>query len=150
MSGVSELTAHLGYLLRSVSNAVSHEFARKIAAQAVTVAEWVMLRSLYDETEMAPSVLATKMGMTRGAISKLAERLIAKRLVERRENPVDKRGHSLSLSLAGAQKVHAIAALADRNDADFFAVMNNAERAELRALLETLIARNGLSAAPVD
>ena len=49
---------------------------------------------------MAPSVLATKMGMTRGAISKLAERLIAKRLVERRENPADKRGHSLSLSLA--------------------------------------------------
>lgn len=150
MSGVSELTAHLGYLMRSVSNAVSHEFARKIAAEAVTVAEWVMLRSLYDETEMAPSVLATKMGMTRGAISKLAERLIAKRLVERRENPADKRGHSLSLSLAGAQKVHAIAALADRNDADFFAVMSNAERAELRALLETLIARNGLSAAPVD
>lgn len=150
MTRVSELTAHLGYLLRSVSNAVSHEFARKIAGEAVTVAEWVMLRALYDETDMAPSTLAMRIGMTRGAISKLADRLIAKRLVERRENPVDKRGHSLSLSPTGARKVRAVAALADRNDADFFAVLSDAERAKLRALLKTLIARHGLSAAPLD
>ena len=46
MAAVSDLTAHTGYLLRMVSNAVSQEFARKVAGEGVTVAEWVMLRSL--------------------------------------------------------------------------------------------------------
>jgi hypothetical protein len=36
---VSELTAHLGYWLRHVSDHVSHAFARKLASQDVTVAE---------------------------------------------------------------------------------------------------------------
>lgn len=30
MAAVSDLAAHMGYLLRMVSNAVSHEFARKV------------------------------------------------------------------------------------------------------------------------
>lgn len=150
MTPVSELTAHLGYLLRVVSNAVSHEFARAIAGEGVTVAEWVMLRSLYGEIEMAPSMLAARMGMTKGAISKLADRLVAKQLIERHENPADRRGHKLSLSSAGADKVRGLAALADANDAGFFGALRDGERAALRALLETLIAQRGLSRIPLD
>ena len=113
MSAVSHLTAHTGYLLRMVSNAVSQEFARKVAGEGVTVAEWVMLRSLYGGKAVAPSALARKMGMTRGAISKLADRLLEKGLIERTGNPDDKRGHSLSASAAGARKVPVLARLAD-------------------------------------
>ena len=58
MAGVSDLNAHTGYLLRMVSNAVSQEFARKVASEDVTVAEWVMLRSLYGSDAMAPSALS--------------------------------------------------------------------------------------------
>ena len=53
---VSDLTAHLGYWLRLVSNHVSHAFAQKLEAENVTVAEWVMMRSLYDHKAIAPSV----------------------------------------------------------------------------------------------
>jgi DNA-binding MarR family transcriptional regulator len=150
MSLVSDLTAHTGYLLRMVSNAVSQEFAREVAREGVTVAEWVMLRSLYNAESCAPSTLARKMGITRGAISKLAERLLEKGLVERAANPDDKRGHSLSLSVAGARKVPVLARLADKNDAAFFAALNAEEHGELRAVLQTLISKHGLSAMPVD
>ena len=51
--GVSDLTAHMGYLLRMTSNAASQEFARKVASEGVTVAEWVMLRSLYGSETIA-------------------------------------------------------------------------------------------------
>ena len=74
---LSSLELHLGYWIRSVSNHVSHAFALKLAAVGVTVAEWVVLRELYD-SENAPSALADRLGMTRGAISKLADRLIDK------------------------------------------------------------------------
>ena len=47
-TAVSDLTAHLGYWLRYVSNHVSHAFARKVEARGVTVAEWVLLRQLLE------------------------------------------------------------------------------------------------------
>jgi len=150
MSAVSDLNAHTGYLLRMVSNAVSQEFARKVAGEDVTVAEWAMLRSLYGGEAIAPSVLAERMGMTRGAISKLAGRLLEKGLIERDGNPDDRRGHSLSLSAAGAAKVPLLAGLADENDATFFAVLSGEDHERLRGLLHTLIDQHGLSAMPVD
>lgn len=148
--GVSDLTAHTGYLLRMVSNSVSQEFAGKVVGEGVTVAEWVMLRSLYGGKAVAPSALARKMGMTKGAISKLADRLLEKGLIKRAGNPDDKRGHSLSLSIVGARKVPVLANLADENDAAFFAVLSGAEQKQLRALLQALIDKHGLSAIPVD
>jgi DNA-binding MarR family transcriptional regulator len=147
---VSHLAAHTGYLLRTVSNAVSQEFARRVAGEGVTVAEWVMLRSLYDSGSVSPSALARSMGMTRGAISKLAERLLVKGLIERAGRPEDKRGHSLALSAAGARKVPQLARLADENDARFFAVLGSEQQDALRALLRALVDKHGLSAMPVD
>ena len=84
---LSSLESHLGYWLRYVSNHVSHAFAVKLAGSEVTVAEWVVLRELYD-SESAPSDLADRLGMTRGAISKLADRLIAKDMIVRRADAV--------------------------------------------------------------
>jgi DNA-binding MarR family transcriptional regulator len=150
MSGVSDLNAHTGYLLRMVSNAVSQEFSRKVTSEDVTVAEWAMLRSLYGRDATAPSALADRMGMTKGAISKLAARLLEKGLIERDGNPDDKRGHSLSLSAAGAEKVPALARFADENDALFFAVLSGQEHETLRSLLCALIDGHGLSVMPVS
>lgn len=150
MAEVSDLTAHTGYWLRMVSNAVSQDFARKAATEDVTVAEWTFLRALYDAGAMAPSTLADRMGMTRGAISKLADRLIEKGLLARAGNPDDGRAHRLSLTAAGRQKVPVLAALADRNDADYFGVLSTDERATLDHLLRTLADRRGLKTVPVD
>src|SRR5271167_3770136 len=97
----AELTAHLGYWLRYVSNHVSQAFARKLEAHGVTVAEWVLMRQLLDVEALAPSRLAERMGMTRGAISKLADRLIVKSLAARAADPEDGRAQTLSLTLAG-------------------------------------------------
>lgn len=150
MQIVSDLNDHTGYLLRVVSNAVSQEFARRAADEGVTVAEWTMLRSLYGKDATAPSELARTMGLTRGAISKLADRLLGKGLLQRTGNPDDKRGHSLSLSLAGMQKVPALAAMADGNDAALFGVLAQADQQRLRALLQELIHRHRLTATAVD
>ena len=97
---LSSLESHLGYWIRSVSNHVSHAFALKLAAVGVTVAEWVVLRELYD-SENAPSALADRLGMTRGAISKLADRLIAKDMIVRRATAGDRRFQSLALTRQG-------------------------------------------------
>lgn len=150
MQAVSDLTVHTGYWLRMVSNAVSQDFARRLADEGVTVAEWVFLRALYDVDAMAPSALAGRMGMTRGAISKLADRLIEKGLIDRVDNPDDGRAHSLSLTKAGRARVPVLAALADRNDADYFGVLSADEQDALGRILRRLAERRGLKAMPLD
>ncbi len=150
MTSASELTDHTGYWMRMVSNAVSQEFARKVSGEDVTVAEWSFMRALYDLDPTPPSVLAERMGMTKGAISKLAERLVAKGLVERAESQQDKRAHSLSLTREGRAKIPVLASLADENDAEFFGVLTKQEHETFDRILRVLAERRGLKATPVD
>lgn len=150
MTSASKLTDHTGYWMRMVSNAVSQEFARKVAGEDVTVAEWSFMRALYDSQPMAPSTLAEKMGMTKGAISKLAERLTAKGLLARKESRDDKRAHSLSLTKAGRAKIPVLASLADANDAEFFGVLTKEEHETLDRILRVLAERRELKTTPVD
>ena len=145
---VSDLETHLGYWLRMVSNAVSQSFARRVEAEGVTVAEWVFLRMLWDIDPVAPSLLAGRMGMTKGAISKLADRLIGKALVERRADPVDGRAQILSLTAAGRVLVPRLAALADVNDAAFFGTLSPEDRNDLERLLRKIVRDRKLTDVP--
>lgn len=149
MPQASQLTDHLGYWLRLVSNHVSHAFAAKVAARGVTVAEWVVLRALYDGPA-APSRVADSLGMTRGAITKLADRLIAKALVARRPSAEDGRAQTLALTAKGAKLVPELAALADENDAAFFGALTATERKTLERLMKRMAARFDMTAAPTE
>ena len=146
----SDLTEHLGSWLRQVSNHVSHSFARKVEAHGVTVAEWVLMRQLLDEEALAPSRLAVRMGMTRGAISKLADRLIAKSLLVRAADPADGRAQRLALTSAGRALVPRLAALADANDSEFFGHLKTKDRAALFRILREIVERRDLRSPPID
>lgn len=145
---LSDLTDHTGYWLRMVSNAVSQEFARKVTAEGVTVAEWAFLRAVYGEDGTSPTALADRMGMTRGAISKLADRLVAKGLLRR--SATGGRGQSLTLTPEGQAKLPVLARLADENDAAHFGVLTAEERDALDRILRALAERRGLTKPPVD
>lgn len=146
---VSPLEAHAGYWLRFVSNHASHAFSRKVAARGVTVAEWVVLRELFDTGSAAPSHLAGRLGMTRGAITKLADRLIAKAMLLRRRDRDDGRAQTLTLTGKGRALVPELAALADRNDAEFFGHLTAAERQWLERMMKEIVRRHALRAVPV-
>lgn len=147
---IAGLQRHLGFWLRFVSNHVSASFARKLEAQGVTVAEWVLLRELYDVIGLAPSDLASRVGLTRGAVSKLADRLLTKALISRVADPHDGRAQILSLTPAGIGLVPALAQLADQNETEFFDHLTETERGQLEATLRDIVARRGLTSIPVD
>lgn len=147
---ISDLDAHLGYWLRFVSNHVSQAFASRLQGKGVTVAEWVAMRRLFGEGGVAPSLLADRIGMTRGAITKLADRLIDKELVIRRADPQDGRAQTLTLTARGRALVPELATLADDNDAEFFRPLTAQERRVLRCLLERVAEQNELKVVPID
>lgn len=147
---VSELEAHLGYWLRAVSNHVSHAFKVKVERHGVTVAEWVVLRALFEQDGVKPSELAATLGLTRGAISKLVDRLTAKELVSVRSDVRDGRAQLVTLRASGRRLVPTLAALADENDAEAFGYLAPDQRASLLATLRAVVEHLGLTGAPVD
>jgi DNA-binding MarR family transcriptional regulator len=147
---ISPLEAHLGYWLRFVSNQVSHSFSLKLAERGVTVAEWVVLRELYECKAMAPSALAERIGMTRGAISKLADRLEAKVLLTRAISEEDRRYQALMLTAKGRALLPKLAALADQNDVAFFGHLDAAEQEKIKHAMRGIVRRHGLRSVPVD
>ena len=147
---VSELASHTGFWLRFVSNYVSYAFARKLQESGVTVAEWVILRHLYDEEEISPSALAKAIGITRGAASKLVDRLLFKHLLTRQGRNDDRRFQDIALTPAGRQLVPKLAAIADRNDEEFFAALSAKERQALIVMMRRLVEANGLRKLPTE
>jgi len=146
----TKLTGHIGFWMRVVSNHVSYSFARRLAGKEITVAEWVLLRTLYDKDPTPPSRLASELGMSRGAITKLADRLISKSLITRVADTLDGRAQTLELTAAGEKLVPEIVALADQNDTGFFGCLTADERKTLERLLLKLVERNQITGIPTE
>ena len=147
---VSDLRKHVGFWLRFVSNHVSHAFARKLLDSGVTVAEWVVMREMFDDETTSPGVIAERIGMTRGGASRLVDRLVGKGLVTRRERSDDRRFQSIALTSAARRLVPRLAALADQNDEEFFHPLSARERAALIAAMKKLVQAHGLQTLPTE
>lgn len=147
----SHLKSHLGYHLRIVSNAVSHSFARKLAVSEVTVAEWVILREMYSgDDKSSPSVVAELTGLTRGAVSKLIDRLLHKGLVTRTESTGDRRYQEIKLTANAIKLVPKLAKLADENDESFFSILSKSEQKDLMNTLKKLAELHKLNTNPIE
>jgi len=146
---VSALEDHLGYWLRFVSNHVSQAFVDKLATRDVTVPEWVVLRLLHEGPQN-PSWLAEQLRMTRGAVSKIVDRLGEKALVARSQGEGDRRYQQVALTPQGSALVPVLARLADDNDEEFFGHLGAADRRTLSRVLQEIVARRGLAEVPVE
>jgi DNA-binding MarR family transcriptional regulator len=128
----------LGYWVRLVSNHVSRAFARELQEQGLSVTEWVALNQIEEGTTLTPAGLADAMGMTRGAISKVLDKLQSKGLTSRATSREDNRVQLLALTRQGKRALPELTTIADGNDEHFFGALDANERATLRKLLKKL------------
>jgi DNA-binding MarR family transcriptional regulator len=149
-SGISALETHLGYWLRRVSNHISDGFARRLREQQTSVAEWVLLRQLLDRVQATPGELADVLAMTRGAVSKIVDKVEAKGWVTAKGTAEDRRVRQLYLTRAGQRAIPVLSAIADQNDEKFFACLDTGERDTLRKLLIKLAECNDIQDVPVE
>ena len=146
----SALEDHAGYWLRYVSNHVSHAFSQKVEAKGVTVAECVLLREMFDAGVTNPSLLADAVGMTRGTVSKLVERLCRKKLAVRALSEDDRRYQTVELTATGKRLVPVLALLADENDREFFGHLEPEARTMLVSLLRDIVRQHGWKEVPIE
>lgn len=148
--GPAPLESHLGYWLRRVSNAVSGSFSRNLNEKHTSIAEWVLLRELYDRGQTAPGDLADSLGLTRGAVSKIADKLDAKGWIQTDAKEGDSRFRLLSLTPAGRRSLPVLAKIADQNDAHYFDCLSAREKSVLRKLLIKLADHHRIHDVPTE
>lgn len=144
------LKAHLGFWLRFVSNHVSGAFRQKLAQHGVSVAEWALMRELSEQGAIAPSQLAVHLGMTRGGITKIADKLVARSLVKRTSNDADLRGQMLDLSASGRRLIPVLSALADENEREFFGHLPRERVKEMAEFMRDLVEHHHLHGVPLE
>jgi len=141
-SGPSNLHEHLGYWLRCLSNFVSHTFAERLEQEGVSVAQWVVLRTLYDSTGITLNEAAQRVGVDKSTLSRAVEKLVQKNLANRTEGH-DRRSVDLTLTPAGKKLVLQLAKIADENDHAFFHTLSARQREEFLTVIKQLLAANG-------
>lgn len=100
----------LAHRLRKAAARVSALQSAALAQHGVTLAECTVLRALHDLGATPPSALADACGLTRGAVTRLVDRLRAKRLVVRAAaGREDRRYQTIALTGAGAKLVPLLA-----------------------------------------
>lgn len=106
---------------------------------------------MYAEKDpFPPSRLAEITMLSRGAISKLVERLVSKGLVLREDSLGDRRFQQISLTKAGLNLVPKLAKLADENDEYFFGSLTVKEKDQLIKTLKKVIEKTGIKEVPTE
>jgi DNA-binding MarR family transcriptional regulator len=146
----SSLDSHLGYRLRRASNHVSGNFKSALQARSTSVAEWVVLCLVEERPGITPGELAESLELTRGAISKVIDKLEAKSWITGSTSPDDNRVRLFSLTKKGARALPPLRKIADTNDQAFFNVLQHDERATLQRLLTKLIDSHKINSVPVQ
>jgi DNA-binding MarR family transcriptional regulator len=141
----SNLHEHLGYWLRCLSNFVSHTFTERLEQEGVSVAQWVVLRTLYDSAGITLNEAAQRVGVDKSTLSRAVEKLVQKGLANRTEGH-DRRSVDLTLTLAGKKLVLQLAKIADENDHAFFHTLSARQREEFLTVMKQLLAANGWDA----
>ncbi len=110
----------------------------------------MLLLELHDREQTSHRELADSLGLTRGAISKIVDKLDAKGWVQTDAKEGDSRFRLLSITRAGRRNLPVLAEIADQNDARYFDCLNAKEKSVLRKLLIKLVDHNGINNVPTE
>ncbi|AIL65438.1 HTH-type transcriptional regulator [Rickettsiales bacterium Ac37b] len=138
----SNLEGHLGYWLRCLSNFVSESFAKKLSMHNISVAQWVLLRILYDNSGITLNNISQLIGIDKSSASRMVERLVQRKLIHRTAGE-DRRSIGLTLTNTAEKLIPQLAKLADDNDKVFFKNLTSKQRKDFLLIIKQLLKDNG-------
>jgi DNA-binding MarR family transcriptional regulator len=146
---ISPVESHLAYWSHYVGYRLLHELGRRMRKFGVTAAESVVLRKLLEHEDGAmPSLLALRLGLSRGYLSRLAMRLEIKGLLNRTKSVSDRRALTLTLSVVGHAVLRYLAAAADETNARNFQRAGTAWREAIEQVMKRIVRRDRLRFVP--
>lgn len=133
------LDGYLPYRLSVASNAVSRLIARAYEDRfGLSIPQWRVLCVVAEDGATAPTSVVARTGMDKVTVSRAAQGLLKRRLVERTDSVSDGRSHVLRLTESGESLYGEIAPLALAYEAALIAGLAPDEVALLKRLLTRL------------
>jgi DNA-binding MarR family transcriptional regulator len=134
-----KLDSYLPYRLSVASNAVSGLIARAYQDRfGLTIPQWRVICVLAGEGGVTQGQIVTRTFMDKVTVSRAAQGLAARRLIDRAEHHADGRSHVLTLTIEGRRLFAEIAPLALAYEAALISGLAPDEVALLRRLLGRL------------
>lgn len=135
MSNAYGFSDNLGYLLNRCAAQMAGRFEKELAPYGVSLAQWGALLAISAKGEASPSDVAARVGIDRGATTRLLARMEAKGLIERRLNEADGRSVVLFLTPETKNIMPELLALSKKVNGE---ALETLPKSDADALLQTL------------
>lgn len=134
-----DLAAFLPYQLAVASSRVSKAFAERYRAEfGLSIPEWRVLAHLAQSGSVSVREIHARVDMDKSKVSRAAASLEAAGLIEKRENPDDRRLLDMRLTASGRALITRIVPIADAYQAEVVAKMAEDAPAFRVALLKLI------------
>ena len=133
----------IGYWLSRLRMRVHSSFEAKITKEGISIPQWCILISLYNNDASNIVELANFIEVDKGSISRVVDKLELLSLVVREEGK-DRRSNIVRLSKKGEELTPKLAKLAELNEEEFFSCLSKTEKEQLKSILKKLLHHAGV------
>jgi len=137
----------VAFLLSQVGTYAAYAFEERLSAMDLKPHHAGLLRMLGANPGLTQQALCDVFGVFPSRLVLLLDELEKRRLIERRENPSDRRSYRLHLTNAGRKSLAGIGRVTRDLEKDLFASLNAAERETLAGLLTRIVAQQNITPA---
>jgi DNA-binding MarR family transcriptional regulator len=135
---------HVAFLLAQVGAHAAARFAERLAPLRLAPQHAGILRVVGEAAGLSQRALGERLGVLPSRLVALVDELEARGLVERRDDPEDRRSYALHLTPGGAEALAEIGRVARAHGESICAALAEPERAQLAALLGRVAEQQGL------
>ncbi|WP_051848878.1 MarR family winged helix-turn-helix transcriptional regulator [Thiomonas sp. FB-Cd] len=133
-----DIARNFGFLFSEVSRRYVQRFERKAQKMSLTLPTCKVLAYLERNAGISQARLAELTNIEPMTVVRILDRMEAEGLVERRQDPIDRRAHCLCLTSQAKPALDEIWRLADQTRAEIFAGVSQAERTAFLHVLARL------------
>lgn len=137
------LTRRTGFLLSTLGRQARAAAERALAPLGIKPHHYGVLAALAEAGPSPQNTVGARLGIDKSSMTVVGDRLEELGLVARRRNPANRRAYELMLTDAGRETLARAAPLMETLAAAILSPLNEAERAQLHALLARLLVERG-------
>jgi DNA-binding MarR family transcriptional regulator len=134
-----------GFLLAQVGALAAAKFGQRLRKLGLAPSDAGILRILGAGPGITQQALAAALGMLPSRLVAVVDELEARGLVQRRENPEDRRRYALHLSEKGRSTLETVGRVAREHQQELLAALTEEERRQLAGLLQRIADAHGLA-----
>jgi DNA-binding MarR family transcriptional regulator/uncharacterized protein YbcV (DUF1398 family) len=129
---------HIGYWINRLRMNVHCAFEQRLARYDVTVAQWMILLTLYEHRADSVGQLAQYIEVDKASISRVVEKLVKQGRVVHLMGK-DRRSGLLQLTASGKELVPSLLCEAEANEEEFFGALTLVEKGQLQNILRKIL-----------